>query len=248
MELVSILRVLRRRRRLVALGALLSLLAGVAIVADAVPVPEKLAGRDSAIGAATGRVLLAAAPQRTVLEQSQLTDSIALRGQLLANLMATEDVRSAIARAVGIPPDQVSIRGPSSRPPAVETSLAVEAANAAMLSYAAYGLEVSADLDVPIISFKATGPDAAGATRIVEAATGQLGELIAVRTTDTPKIRVAPLGPPVERTIVESAHPAIGIGVALVAFVLWCAGVIVVSGLTRRGGGRPAGSPEHVAA
>jgi hypothetical protein len=233
MEIVSMLRVLRRRRLLVAVGALLSLLAGAAIVAQAVPVPAKLTGRDAAIGAASGRVLLAAAPQRTLLLQAQLTDSLGTRAQLLANLVATDDERTAIARAAGLAPDQVSVRGPSSGPPTLATPLAVEATQAATLSGAPYGLAVTTDPQVPIVSLKATGPDAARAARVVNAATDRLDELIARRSSGAPQIRIERLGPSVRSTIVEYAHPAAGVAVAFVMFGLWCAGIIIVSGLVR---------------
>ena len=122
MELVAILRVLLRHRVLVVLGALLAVAAGAALM---------LQGKTST-GVVTVRVQVRAPESRTVNLESDVARTLAARASLLADLLATESVRSATERDAGVPPGELAISTPAMGAfPTVPVPIAVRARQAA---------------------------------------------------------------------------------------------------------------------
>jgi hypothetical protein len=72
------------------------------------------------------------------------------------------------------------------------------------------------------------------AARVADAAARSIDDLIAGKSTGRPNIIAERLGRAVTRTVVTSPSKAIGLVAALVIFTLWCAVIVVVSGLGRR--------------
>jgi hypothetical protein len=233
MEIVSILRVLRRHWLLVAAGAGLAGLVAIVLTFHATVLPPKLGSRQQTSAYATARVFISARTQPAFDLESQLTDTLGTRAALLADLLSTDAGRAKIARAAGLAPGQVGVVTPAMGPPLLALALPVSASEAATASEP-YVLTVNADGKIPIISLGARGPDAIRAGRVVNAAAASIGDLIATRSSGRPDIVVERLGPAVTRTIVNGPRKAIAAAAAVVIFSLWCFALVVVSGLSGR--------------
>jgi hypothetical protein len=235
MEIVSILRALRRHWLLVAAGAGLAGLVAIVLTFHATVLPPKLGSRQQTSAYATARVFIAARTQPAFDLESQLTDTLGTRAALLADLLSTDAGRAKIARAAGLDPGQVGVVTPAMKPPVLALALPVSASEAASTASEPYVLTVNADGTIPIISLGARGPDAIRAGRVVNAAAASIGDLIATRSSGRPDIVVERLGPAVTRTVVNGPRKAIAAAAAVVIFSLWCFALVVVSGLSGRG-------------
>lgn len=234
MEIVTILRMLRRHRGLVALGVVVASLVGLALMYQISPFPPKLTSRRHTSGVASSRVLVAIPNAPSFDLDSDLTDTVGTRTELLADLLSSDESRARIAAKAGVAPDQLVILGPATGPPELAIPLAVSATEAAATGPERYAVTVTADGKIPIILIKASGPDAVHAAKVVDAASASLDELIASRSPDRPGLLVERLGPAVGRTIVDSPKAIVSVIASLIVFVVWCAGLVVAVGLGRR--------------
>jgi hypothetical protein len=238
MEIVSILRALGRHRLLVAAGVFGAVFIGLVLAYQVSLFPPKLVSRQHPAGVATARVLLAARTESTFDLESKVTETLGARAFVLADLLATDVSRAQIARTAGLEPGQVAVMGPSMGPPKLEIPLAVDAAEAAATGSEPYMLNVTATGNDPIVSIRATGPNAAAAARVADAASSGLDELIASKSVGTPDFVVERLGPAVGKTVIVGPQHAVAVMVVLVLLSLWCAAIVVVAGLARRSRGR----------
>jgi hypothetical protein len=234
MEIVAILRTLRRHRPLVGVGAVAGVLVALLLTFQVSLMPPKLGSRTQTSGAATAQVIIAARTQPAFDLKSQLTDTLGTRAAQLADLLATDTVRARIARIAGLAPGQVAVNTPAMGPPELPIALAVSATEAAALAPEPYLVTVTTGGQIPIITLKAGGPDAVRAARVADAAATSIGDLIAGKSAGRPDIIVERLGPAVTRTVVTSPSKAVGLVAAIGIFTLWCATIVVVSGLGRR--------------
>jgi hypothetical protein len=234
MEIVAILRLLRRHRAFVATGLVLSVLVALALSYHLSLMPPKLGSRQQVSGVATARVIIAARTQPAFDLKSQLTDTLGTRATLLADLLSTDSVRATIARTAGLEPGQVAVVTPAMGPPPVGIALAVSATEAAAIPREPYLLTVTTQGQIPIISLRAAGPDAVRAARVANAGTETIRALIARRSEGRPDIVVERLGPAVARPVVSGPQKAVAAGASLVVFGLWCTGIVIVAGLARR--------------
>ena len=233
MEIVAVLRVLRRHRLLVAAGALPALLVALSLQFQLSLMPPGLASKERQYGVATSRVLLSAPAAPAFDLDSEITDTLGVRARLLADLMATDDVRAKIAARAGVEADQLAVMGPAMGPPKVLVPLAVSATEASVSAREPYVVLVSVQEQVPIISLRGAAPDEAAAARVVDATAKSLEQLISDRSAGGSALRVEALGPAAGRTIVEGAKPVAAVIAAILVFALWAAAVVVVSGLAR---------------
>ena len=95
MEAVTILRELWRRRILVAVVALVSILAGLS-TAYSISLPPK--SKSFEVGVATGRILVDTPDSQVVDVQPKGSGTLGIRAGVLANLMTEGDVKAAIAK------------------------------------------------------------------------------------------------------------------------------------------------------
>jgi hypothetical protein len=233
-ELIGILRVLRRHRILAALGIVPALLAGLTVLYHVALMPPKLESRATTVGTASARVLLGAHEQPTPHLEASMNESLGTRGLILADLMATDDTRARIARGAGLPSkDAVAVYGPSNGAPPVAVPLATKATEAAGLSSEPYRLTVSTDGRVPIITLRATAADAAAAAAVVESAAAALEDLLPRGTAERPGLLLDRLGPAVGTTRTDRPKAPVAILGALAVFLLWCGAIVLVAGLAR---------------
>ena len=103
MELVTILRELWHRRTIVALVALVSLIVGAAV---AFRLPS-LESRKYEVGIATARILVDTPKSQVVEVAPQGSDTLGVRANLIASLMADGVVKDAIAKRAGLKLDEL---------------------------------------------------------------------------------------------------------------------------------------------
>jgi hypothetical protein len=228
MELLSVLRVLLRHGRLLAAGAVVAALAGLAL-AGWLPI----AG-DRSTGAAQARVLIDTARPLAADAVAQRVDTIGIRTALLAELMAGDRMRTVMTRAAGLRDDELTVVVPSMGSPQIATPMPDRAASAAVSRRTAEVLTVTSDPAVPIITLRAAAPDAATAGRLVRAGATALGA--ASGAPHGPNGLVArPLGPARITTVVSGGRSRGRLAAAAAVLLLagWCGAVVLADGAAR---------------
>jgi hypothetical protein len=234
MEIVSILRVLRRHRLLVALGVALTVFLALTMSYRVSLVPPSLGSKQQTSGVASARVIVAARSQPAFDLESHITDTLGTRATLLADLLSSDEVRARIARGAGLQPSQLAVMTPVWGPPTIDVALPVAATDAAGLIHEPYMLSVTSEGNIPIISLTTTGPDALRAAKVANAGVAAITGLIAGRSLGRPDIVVQRLGPARARTLVSGPKKAMAIGAALVVFAVWCTAIVFLSWFTGR--------------
>jgi hypothetical protein len=236
MEIVSILRALRRHWLLLVPGFALSVFVGLSVLYDVSLKPPSMASRQTTGGVATGRELLTAldAPVFKLDPRANISSSLLSRAIMLSDLAATDGLRRDIARRSGIDVGELAILGPASGKPEIEVPIAVESTAAAALQHEPYFVKVTTGAQLPVISVQASAPDEAAAGRLVDAVRDAMRDAIADRTHGKAVVGMESLGPTTHRTIVNAPKKPVAVIAVVVLFSLWCAGVVLLSGLWRR--------------
>jgi hypothetical protein len=252
MEILPILRLIWRRRFLVAAG-----------VAGAVAVLVALGGTTPATttGAVAWTRLTLDTPRSQVVAAAPPGGAtLAWRASLLSHLLASETLKQELARRLGVPSDQVAVADPALALPTKPTDTAVGASKAAAAIVAPYVVTILIpNNSLPIISLEAAGPDRSSAARLAGAAVavlqsqaspaGRFGSLImtglGVGGLTRQGFVVEQIAPVRVQLVSSSSLPIKPIGASLFIFVLWCAGVLLLPRLKRAirgtGGALPAG-------
>jgi hypothetical protein len=236
MELVDIARVLLRQRLGLVLAVALAVLAGLSVAYRISLSPPALSPRVTTSSAAQTRLLLDAPAQPPTVDlDSGVADTLGLRAGLLADEMATDPVREAIARRAGIAASDLAVLPPSSQgPPPLAVPIAVESADAARLTSEPYVLSLAADPQIPIVSFSVGAPDVATARRIARAATESYQQLVAAGATPRFRFSVVRLGEIRTITTIKRRSPVLGAVAAFVVLILAAAGLVLLGGVRAR--------------
>jgi hypothetical protein len=266
MEIVIAWEMLKRRRILLAVGTLLSILAGAA-AAGLLP-PHSAAKAPSSGQALTEVVVDTRIPQVATTKPTG-DATLVQRAVFLGDLLQSKPMTTRIAKAIGQPAWQVTVLGPV-LPPASEFSLfpdgqlpVVAAAASQSAVHTPYAVQLLPSYTVPIIQIGAVAPTARAAVVLAQAtvdamkAAVQPTTLVAsaprpesssgsrtgrVSEPSEPPLRVEQLGPVSSVAIApKTLHAFTGIIAAVAVFVLWCFGV-VLAGSARRAW-RRAGTP-----
>jgi hypothetical protein len=228
-ELIGALRMLRRRRVLVALGVLAAVAAGLAV-------ERRL---DSGAAAAQEPMvaetrLFVDTPTPLAVDVEADTETIGAHAALLADLMAAEPQVRAIARGAGVAVGDLAVLRPVLTAPAERGQLAERTAEAPPSR--PYTLKVTASVALPIVSLEAGAPDADVAARLAQAGTEALESLAAAKgPTPGRRLVVEPLEPVTVAEPEAGGAPAslLGLAAAFVTFVVWCVAVVLAGGVVR---------------
>lgn len=236
MELVSIIAVLRRHWVLLIPGAALALLAGLAAMYHLSLSSPHLGSRRTTSGAAIGKSLLttSAAPAFQLSNKATQQGTLPDRSIMLADVLATERLRTDIARRAGIQPNQLAVFGPSAGAPIITVPIAVEGTATAAIGTEPYRATISTQASPPILTVRASGPTPAGAAKVVEAVRGTITDELAPRAGGNAQIAVQSLGPVNEGLVVREPGKKIAVAVATFVFGFWCACVVVLMGSLSR--------------
>lgn len=232
MELLSPLRLLARRRLVVALGVLLAAAMGAAASGYLTVGPFDSSERRSAIATADIQIDTWR-PLAADLRASDAT--IAEQAILLAERLAADDTRSVIARAAGVPVEELVVVSSRTAIVGRSTPVARAAVEAAGSAQSRFRLTVSSTIEAPIISVVAAAPDRTKAAQLAAAAAPAVERVIAsAPDTVVRRLEVEQLAPPQTAVVVSGGpKPLLGPIVALFAFLGWCWCAIVAGGVVR---------------
>lgn len=222
MDTVTVLRDLWRYRLPVAGVAVLALFAGFAMLYK-VSFPPRLESRSYEVGVATARILVDTPSSQVVEIAPKGSESLGVRANLLASLMADGVVKAAIAEEAGLKPDRLigistsagdlPVSAPRSRRASVLTTKVVTDNDGAQL---------------PIIEVEAQAADAAAAAKLADAAVQGLREYLDSKaaTQGVPsaqRLQVSGLGVPQAETAVRGPKAIFAVFAALLVFAIGAA-------------------------
>jgi hypothetical protein len=231
MEFVSIFRALARRRLLVGVGALLSILVGVLLAGTLGSGPGSSPAKASALAAARVQLDFSTA---IVADVFSVDETIPIQAALIADLVSGEQQRVEIARRAALRPSEVGIVRLQLAQLLAVAQLPDRAARTSALPVGKrYTVDVQAVQNLPILSITTAAPTVGVAKRLNKATIEQLRALVAARApTPDRALRVIALDP-VTGIIVRPPHrwSLYGFIGGIGFFVFWCCAVVVLSGL-----------------
>jgi hypothetical protein len=230
MELVTILRELWRLRVLVIVAGLIALLVGFAV---AFRLPS-LESRKYEVGVATASLLVDTPNSQVVEVAPKGSDTLGVRANLIANLMAEGVVKTAIAERAGIAPEKLEGVAESAGGPPVVTG--ASKADAHVLT-----TRVVSTFDgdrLPIIEIEAQAPDAAQAAKLADAAITGLRDYLdskaaSEQVPDADRLRVSGLGSPQARDVVRGPKNIFAVAAVIFVFALGCGAILGTLALIR---------------
>jgi hypothetical protein len=232
MELLSPLRRLLQSRRVLLLGIVLCGTLGI-LASGYLPVgPFASPDRRSAVSTAEIQI---DTPRPLAADLRASTATIAEQAAMLGERLAGDDTRGLIAARAGVRSSELAVLSSRTAIVGRASPLARAAVEASGSVQTPVRLIVSSASDTPIVSVLAAAPDRATATRLAAAAAPALRLVIAAAPDNVRKrLEVRALSAPKTVTVVSGGpRPAIGLILALIGFIGWCWGAIVVSGLAR---------------
>jgi hypothetical protein len=230
MDTVKILRDLWRLRLVVAGVLVFAMLAGAAVVYKL----PSLESRKYEVGVATARLLVDTPNSQVVEVAPKGSDSLGVRANLLASLMADGVVKSAIAERAGLRPEKlIGLSDASAEPEAAATK---PGPHDYMLKMSVLTNTVGEQL--PIIEIDTQAPSVAAAAKLAGAASEGLRDYLdsqasQQRVSQADRLVVTGLGAPQAELVVRGPSKVIGFVVFLFVFALGCAGVLGVLALIR---------------
>jgi hypothetical protein len=232
-EVVSVLRVLARRRIAIAAGAIAAVAAGLALAGELPLGPAVAVPRPSVV--ASARVLVDT-HRSMVGDLNGGTEAIGEQATLLAELLADDAQVASIAWVAGVASASLDVRVAARPSAGTPGTLASKIVEATATSGRPYVVTVEPYPSVSIIAIETRAPDVGTATRLARATSGVLAQLVAARAPARWRSLVAePLGTVRSLEIAGSSRrgPLLGFVAAFVLFALWCCALVVATGLGR---------------
>ena len=242
MELVGLARVLWRRRRLIALGAVVAIALGIV-----------LGGAQPARSGFAQTAVLVDTPKSQLIDNAPLgADSLNWRASLISHLAASEPSKERLARRLGIRRNELAVVDPALAQPVIPSSLPKAASQVAGMTAVPYVLTVhTRDDTMPVISIDAVAPDRRAAEELATAAreilkadvpppqpepvvTDEEASSDAFRSdlTQLQPFVVSDVGPVRSKSVVTGVFPVKAAGAALILFIAWTAAALLVPWLT----------------
>ncbi len=230
MELVPLLRELWRVRVLVAGVAVFAVLVGAAV---AFKLPS-LDSRKYDVGVATASLLVDTPSSQVIEVAPKGSDTLGVRANLLANLMAEGVVKDAIAERAGIPTDR--LQGISESAGTVAPEKGPKPQDAYILTTRVV-LTPGGD-QLPIIELEAQAPDAPRAAKLAESAVSGLRDFLDSRAADeqvpdAERLRVSGLGSPQAREVARGPKNLYALAATIFVFLAGCGAILLFKGLAR---------------
>jgi hypothetical protein len=232
---ISILRTLLRHRRLLAVFAAVAIVAGV-LLAYRPGLPFKLESRRYDVGTATVHIFLDTPSSQVVEVAPKGSETLGARASLFANLMAQGELKAAMAKRAGIPPERILAIAPSDIEPQDfdPRQLRDPAANLLKLRV----VTDDANVQMPIIEVEAQAADAKRAAALADAATNGLGDYLDSKAadeqvSDAKRLRVTGLGAAEGREIARGPSRVAALALAIFLFALQCGALLLLSAVVR---------------
>jgi hypothetical protein len=233
MELTDSLRILWRHRLIAALGVPLIVALALLGTHRVSLSPFGLTPPKQTMGIASVKVLIDT-PKSQLVYLDPIVDenasTLPLRARVLADEMAGEGARTALAREFGVPAAQIDV-SPFADGPTYTSTLAKRVGGANADGTRPYIVNLSADSKRSIVSIDTTAPDGLQASRLAQAALTALTRLVESEGGDQGFV-ATPLGKPRASQFLVGSRKAMTAAVALFAIGLWLFVVVVAGGLS----------------
>lgn len=239
MDLAQILKELWSRRRWLAVGLVVALVAGLSTAYKIGFLPPKLEKKALAIGVADTQILIDS-PDSSLADLGRDLDPLAKRAGVYARFMTTRPVRRAIAAEVGLRDDQIITETPllGQVPKAAQEPANAPRSRALLGEDTFYRLRFTSDSGLPTITIHAQAPRVEDAVRLANAgATGFANYVRQVQQRQgIPEVRrvtVRQLGAAQGGVLAEEINRTLALLTFIGVFVGWCLLVLLVSNVTR---------------
>lgn len=248
MELARTLKTLRRRRRLVVLGAAIAAIAALLSIYQVSLFPPGLKSRTNVFATASTQILIDT-PDSTFADVANDVEPLNTRAGVFARFMTSPEALALIAREAKLPLDGIEAQGPYDlNVPEFQRVPTAERRSSQILGERAlYRLRFENNPELPIISVFAQAPTTEEALALASAAPaalrGYIGGIQARE--DTPldrRVEVRKLGRAVGGVVNESASLQIATLVFIVVLIGWC--LLLVPAQTIARGWRELGDGE----
>jgi hypothetical protein len=231
---VTILRGLWRRRRPVALIAVVAIVAAFLLSFRPSFPPQS---RSYEVGIATARILVDTPSSQVVEVNAKGSETLGVRATLLANLMIEGEAKTSIAKQAGLPPKKLLAVSEAAIEPRALSAQALGNPDIVLMTTRVIANPRGDQL--PIIEIEAQAPTVTGAARLATGAVKGLedyldGKASAENATAAHRLKVTGLGAPQVRLETKGPPRVIGLVAALFIFALGCAAVLAASALARR--------------
>jgi hypothetical protein len=247
MEPARNLKMLWRRRRLVALGGVIAVIAAILSVYTVSIFPPTLASRTNVFATASSQILVDT-PDSSFADLSYELEPLETRAAVFARFLANPAAMDLISQQSGIPAYQIEAQGPYEQnlPLNQQEPTAEERSTQIIGEGALYRLRLENNPDLPIISVFAQAPTEKEAKALAAAAPAALRVYVErlQERQHTPKhdrVEIRPLGHATGGVVNAGANREIALLVFFVVFVGWCLLMIPANTIARGwrdGGGR----------
>lgn len=228
MELARTLKTLWRRRRLVAVGALVALAAALLSVYRVGLFPPSLEGRTNVFASASSQILVDT-PDSAFADLSYDLESLDARASVFARFLASPAAIALIAREAKLPFDAIEAQGPFELDvPEVQQAPTAERRSSQILGEGAlYRLRFENNPSLPIVTVFAQAPSREEAVRLATAAPVALRDYIdgIQAEQNTPRdrqVRIQQLGKANGAIVNQGADLQIATLVFIVVLGGWC--------------------------
>ncbi len=228
MELVRTLKTLWRRRRLVAVGAAIALIAALLSVYQVGLFPPSLTSRTNVFATASTEILVDT-PDSTFADLANDLDPLNTRASVFARFLASPAAVALIAREAKLPVDAIEAEGPYDQnlPIFQQEPTAEQRSSQIVGERALYRLRFENNPSLPIIQVFAQAPTEPEAARlggaVPVALRGYIGRIQAEQNTPAfRQVEIRKLGAAVGGVVNEGANLQIASLVFVVVFIGWC--------------------------
>jgi hypothetical protein len=233
MDIVTILRQLWFRRRLVGVTALVAVLVGLMVAYRPSLPPES---RSYKVAIAAAQILVDTPDSQVVDVAPTGAETLGARARLLANLMADGELKAAIARRAGLQPRRLLAVAEGAIDPQTVTPKASRDPNAHLLTTTVRTNPKGEDL--PIVALEAQAPDTRGAMKLAHATVTGLRDYLdskaaVEQVSDARRLRVSGLGSPQVREAVRGPNHLLALVAAVFVFLGGCGIILLASRLAR---------------
>lgn len=228
MEPARNLRVLWRRRRLVALGGVIALIAAILATYTVSLFPPSLTSRTNVFATASSQILVDT-PGSAFADLSYELEPLEARAGVFARFLANPAAVALIAQRTGIPAAEIEAQGPYEQnlPLTQQEPVAEKRSTQIIGEGALYRLRFENNPDLPIISVFAQAPTEREAKALAAAAPVALRAYVerlqeTQGTPDKDRVEIRPLGRATGGVVNAGANTQIAILVFGLVFVGWC--------------------------
>ena len=231
MDAVTILREIWRCRLAVGVAAVVAILVGLALT-NTFSLPPK--SRKYEVATASSRILIDTPNSQVVTVEPRGLDTLGARASVLANVMTEGEVKTIIAGAAGLHPNELHAGVESAG--VLPADLSAAAANPKAYVLTAHTATDPDNVPLPIIEIEAQAPDSAAAVRLADAAVAGLHSYLASKAANESvpnerRLQVTGLGAPQVDQDIRGPKRIVALGVAVFLFLCACAGILVLSRL-----------------